>query len=238
LVIDAVAPNLPFTLMQRSGYAVMNPSKDNIVKALGWDYDFVVLQDEYFMNEFRYNFPEISGLKKIAGNGKISVFKPNPKSGDLLRNDSFTNNPAYIQSINFEGTIDDSWTNTRSTDSISHSGDQAGHMKPEDEFGLTFKSSDLRVLKRKETALMFSSKFLRTQSINTVLVIKINSNEKHIYYREFNLQDVLKAENEWQTVSLMFRLPKIETDNFEFSVYFWDPGKGELFYDDIKMEVY
>lgn len=75
LVIDVVAPNIPFILMQRKGFGIMNVSRKNIEETLKWDFDFIVIQNGYLISEVYVEYPEIlSKLNKIGDNGKISVF--------------------------------------------------------------------------------------------------------------------------------------------------------------------
>jgi acetolactate synthase regulatory subunit len=76
LIIDDIAPNIPFILMQRKGFVVMNTNQKNIEDALKWDYNYIIVQNEYFIPEIYTPYPNIlSKLNKIADNGKISVCK-------------------------------------------------------------------------------------------------------------------------------------------------------------------
>ena len=66
LVIDAVAPNIPFIQMNRRGFAVMNTSQKNIEEALKWDYNYIVMQNEYFIPEIYIEISEFIIEKKEA----------------------------------------------------------------------------------------------------------------------------------------------------------------------------
>ena len=48
----------------------------------------------------------------------------------------------------------------------------------------------------------------------------------------------IKKIGKWQNTSLLFQLPRIETENYEFKLYIWNTGRAELFYDDFKFFVY
>lgn len=240
LVLDAVAPNLPFASMKRTGYAVMYPTKENIDRALQWPYDLIVMQDEFLWNELSYTFPEIlSSLHRVAGNNKISVFrfsagqKENPKA--MIRKS--TPIPAFTSMVDFEGNSFRGWTNLKLSDSVVYSGRKAGHLISGDEFGLTFRSDSLSVLKTGDNRVFITFRMLKQKAEGSLLVVKVNSNDKLVHYREFDLQELPMKEKEWQSVELMFNLPRIDVENYEFSVYLWNPRESEMYYDDFRIEI-
>jgi len=76
LVIDAYAPNIPLILMNRKGYYVLTTSSENIIKSLTYNYNYVVIQDQFLMSDVIASYPDLlKKLEKIAGNGKISIYK-------------------------------------------------------------------------------------------------------------------------------------------------------------------
>lgn len=241
LVIDAVAPNIPFILMQRKGYAVMNTNQENIEEALKWDYDFIVVQNEYFISEIYTPYPNIlSKLEKIADNGKISVCRYSEnKQQSLLEFIGITNEESVFEtSVNFEGAPDSLWQNFSPTADFSYEGDYSGHLTKDIVYGLTYKTKKLSELETGSRTLLFSSYFLRDTNVNSEIVVSINSNGKNIYYKSTNLKDLIKTEGEWENVSLMFQLPMIESDDYEFAIFIWNTGKSELYYDDFSFSLY
>lgn len=241
LVIDAVAPNIPFILMQRKGYAVMNTNQENIEEALKWDYDFIVVQNEYFISEIYTLYPNIlSKLEKIADNGKISVCRYSEnKQQSLLEFIGITNEESVFEtSVNFEGAPDSLWQNFSPTADFSYEGDYSGHLTKDIVYGLTYKTKKLSELETGSRTLLFSSYFLRDTNVNSEIVVSINSNGKNIYYKSTNLKDLIKTEGEWENVSLMFQLPMIESDDYEFAIFIWNTGKSELYYDDFSFSLY
>jgi hypothetical protein len=73
-IITALAPNTPFVFLNRKGYAVMSLSKRDISKSLDWPYDYIIIQNEFFLAEVHPIYPElINHLTKVGDNGKISV---------------------------------------------------------------------------------------------------------------------------------------------------------------------
>ncbi|HKK81407.1 MAG TPA: glycosyltransferase family 39 protein, partial [Prolixibacteraceae bacterium] len=86
LTLGAYAPNIPFILMDKKGYAVMSTQRENIDHALSWDYDYAVMQNQFILSDIYSSYPEIiNKLDEIAGNGKISIYRKekNPREETL-----------------------------------------------------------------------------------------------------------------------------------------------------------
>lgn len=241
LVIDAVAPNIPFILMQRKGFAVMTTSRENIENALKWDYDYIVVQNEYFISDIYTPYPDvISKLNKIADNGKISVYTYTDNNEQsflefLGLNDKI---PVLEKFVNFENTPDGLWENYNPTDSYAYSGNSSGHLTPEIGYGLTYKTQDLPALKENSCTLFFSSYFLTDTTLDCEIIVSISSHDQSLYYKSNNLKDIIQNSGEWEKVSLLFQLPKIQNDDYEFAIFIWNTGNCELYYDDFKITIY
>jgi hypothetical protein len=50
--------------------------------------------------------------------------------------------------------------------------------------------------------------------------------------------NLIRQEEEWEKVSLLFQLPKIQNDDYEFAIFIWNTGKSELYYDDFGFSIY
>jgi hypothetical protein len=241
LVIDAVAPNIPFILMQRKGFAVMKTNQENIEEALKWDYDYIVVQNEYFIPEIYMPYPDIlSKLNKIANNGKISVCKLSDNNQQSLLDFLGLNKkePVITKTVSFENKPDSLWENFNPSDRYTFSGTSSGHLTSDIIYGLTYKSKHLPELKNNSRTLLFSSYFLKDTIINSEIVVSINADEQNIYYKSYNLKNLVKQEGSWEQVSLLFQLPKIQGDDYEFAIFIWNTGKSELYYDDFGFSIY
>jgi hypothetical protein len=242
LVIDAVAPNIPFILMKRKGYVVMTTNQKNIEEALKWDYDFIVTQNEYFISEIYTHFPNIlSKLKKVADNGKITVSKYTEKNKQSLF-DFFGlkhKMPLFKTTLDFETTPNNNlWQNLNSTSNYSYNGHYSGHLTNDMIYGLTYKTKKLPELALDSRTLLFSSYFLRDTIINCEIVVSINSNGQNIFLKSTNLQNLIKTKSEWQKVILCFKLPKIQSKDYEFSIYILNTAKSELYYDNFAFSIF
>ena len=241
LVIDAIAPNIPFILMQRKGFVVMNTDKENIEEALKWDYDYIVIQDEYFISEVYTPFPDIiSKIEKVADNGKISVCRLSLNNQQSLLDFIGLNKKqaVFAEKVTFENAPDSSWYNFNPSDRCASSGKSSGHLTPDIVYGLTYKTKHLPVLKSNSRTLLFSSCFLKDTVINCSIVVSINADGRSIYYRLSNLNNLMKQDSVWVQVSQLFQLPKIQSDDYEFAMYIWNNGKSELYYDDFEFSIY
>lgn len=241
LVIDAVAPNIPFILMQRKGFAVMNTDQENIEEALKWNYDYIVVQNEFFIPEIYSYYPAIlSKLNKIADNDKISICTLSLNNQQDLMDFIGLNHKKKVfeKIITFENTPDGLWQNFNPTDKFAYSGTKSGQLTPDIVYGLTYKTKHLPELQNNAHTLYFSSYFITDIVINCEIVVSINANGQNIYYKTFNLMNLIRQEEEWEKVSLLFQLPKIQNDDYEFAIFIWNTGKSELYYDDFGFSIY
>jgi hypothetical protein len=241
LVLDAVIPNMPFILMERKGYAVMQMDIKHIEEALSWDYDYIIFQNKYFMEGAYKVYPDIiSKLEKIADNGKISVCKATKNNKQSI-NDFLSLikvKPVFESYMDFENTPDNYWKNVKSLKKKSPPGSFCGYIDSTMEFGLTFKSNDLNFLTAKPHNLKFSSYFLSSSHIDSEIVVSINSGGKNIYYKSHNLKDFVTDKNEWTYAEMIFPLPTIKSKDFELGLYIWNTGKSEFWYDDFGFNIY
>gem|GEM_PF-3727825 len=73
LALYAYPQNGPFIQMKRKGYTVMQ-HKENIVNAaLTWDFDYIVIEDNIYRDNFEERKDVLGRLNRIADNGCISV---------------------------------------------------------------------------------------------------------------------------------------------------------------------
>ena len=66
--------NIPFIEMNRKGYSVMFYDTNLVNNALGFDYDYIVIEDSVFQKQYRNWEFVFSHLKRIDGNGMISLY--------------------------------------------------------------------------------------------------------------------------------------------------------------------
>ncbi len=244
LVLDAVAPNLPFLLMKRKGYALMKPTRENLEQALLWDYDYAVFQNSYFVDRIFRNYPQlIEKLNVIASNGRITACrKGGETTTDLMQFLGFSDKQLRFNvSRGFEGKQDAfGWSNVKLTDKHSFSGQYAGVVAPEMEYGWTYRADCADMKVSGNAALVVSGFFLSAADspFEAEVVLSIQDGNNTIHYHSFSLKEWLQDSGHWAEVPMVFVLPEALPAHCKIAVYLWNRGRGELYYDDISISLY
>jgi len=232
LVIDAYSPNTPFILMGRKGYAVLTTSRENIVESLTWNYDYVVMQDE-FIPEVVINFPEINRhVQRLGGNGKISIFSPdeNNRPKDLSEllglkdRNTIYNSQLYVS---------DTTANTQRNNKAQES---TGVLTSDQQFFNLATIDSLYFEGKSERLITIEGMFYSENEINDLfLVASISSPE---YYKSINFINYLKNNNEWEELSFIFPIPGHTNDYRDLKVYFWNTSGQHLVMKNIAIKIY
>lgn len=244
LVIDSYTPNIPFILMQRSGYAVMSTTKENIKQALQWNYDFIVIQDCFLLSDVVEAYPQIiNEIKRIAGNRKISVYKKRVAAEPNTLHDFLNINPVDIQILeetDFESQVDSIWLYADSLQLSKDSTNRFAVLPSEQEFGITLKLNNKKCLTKQANSLLVELQVLAHKKPEHIhLVASVTDNGDRIYYRTYNLGNQIDTLSKWQHVHLLFPvLPVALSDNNELAVYFWNKKRKCIFIDNLSVTVY
>ena len=244
LVLDANIPNAPFLLMERKGYPVMNTTRKNIENALKWNYDYIVIQNDYFISDIYSVYPEIvNRIEKIADNRKISLFKlrPHPIETqsvlDFWKLDKAS--MPFSATMDYDTIVNDSyWSNVKITRDTVLSGEQGGVLVSDREYGLTFSVSDIQVWTINRPVLFISSYFLSTEIADLYLVIDLTANDERMYFRTVNLEPYIQAEGEWEKAEFIFQLPQLKDKMSNLKVYLWNQGHNHIYLDDFSVLIY
>jgi hypothetical protein len=70
------------------------------------------------------------------------------------------------------------------------------------------------------------------------LVVTFLHKGANYHYRTLNISDLPLKMNEWNRVTMDYMTPFPRSKRDDFSVYLWDPGKAEVFVDDLSVEVF
>lgn len=73
LTLFAYPQNTPFVMMNREGFAVMRNRPKVVAHALTFDYDYILIEDEVYRQEFDSAQYILPYLQRIAGNGELSL---------------------------------------------------------------------------------------------------------------------------------------------------------------------
>lgn len=246
LVIDAYAPNIPFILMNRTGFAVLTTSRENIDKALKWDFDYIVIQDDFLLSEVVSNYPElIERIERLASNGKITLYRmlPEPKQQTLYSFLGLKDKiPVSVERCAFEpvdSVWNKHWKKIRLTNEVNYNGRASGFVNEKQEFGLTYILTNPGMFRDSARLVFFKGQFFRNKDLKGCSIIaSVAAGDKSLFYNAYELQDLITKSNQWQEVNLFFRIPKIEEKDFKLKIYIWNQGRNTLYYDDTEVSIY
>ncbi|MCK9320555.1 MAG: glycosyltransferase family 39 protein [Bacteroidales bacterium] len=216
MALRTFAPNIPFILMKRSGYAIMSFDSSTTNKIFEWDYDYIVFENENFLtNIYAKDSNILKKIRKIATNGKISICKPS------------SNNPQTI--LEFLE-LNKKKIGYKYTDTSSYI------MDSKTEFDLNIKIDDLSFLNNKNGIMVFNADFKIKDEKDIYIVANIKSNNKDIYYYSYPIS----AKDFWVNIPFIFSFPKLEgKDKYSLILYIWNNGgDGELYYKNPNFSIY
>lgn len=240
LVLDGIAPNIPFLLMNRPGYVNLSTDEKTLRNMLTFPYDYVVLQDAYFLPEIYSNYPGITNeLQPMASNGRITVYR---KKKGVRSLDAFlglqNKKPVLEASCNYETQADsNSWENTTPFPDEQQPGNQIGIVAPQQEFGLTFALRNAGLLQQ-NTLVKVTGRLRGERDKQIELVVSLNENDQNIYYRTYALNNFFKDAANWGELNLIFHVPAARSDKNELKVYFLNIGKGTHACDDVRIQMF
>ena len=239
LVIDAYAPNIPFLLMNRKGYAIMTTSKTNIKNALGWDYDYIVTQNDLFFSDIYLAFPQfISQTKLLHNNRRISISKriDYKKDVDLKEYLGLNKTKSVLKEIaNFDTTTSSNWLNISTSNLHKYSGKKSGIIKNKT---IIYSSNKMPSITSERRLMYFHSYFLQSDVSLCKIAINITSKGTNLFYKDYDITSSFKYNNKWEKTNLVFQLPKIDNPEYKFEIIITYNGKGNLYVDDIGFELY
>lgn len=244
LVVDAYAPNIPLILMDRKGFAIMKPTKENIQNALTWKFDYVVVQNDFFVSDIISAYPEIlKMIEKVADNGKITICKLSKTTNKQTLTEFLgleNKTPVFEKLLTYDQPINDKhWENAQISTDFAYSGSASGKLSPDMEYGVTYKIKSLPALVEKSRTLLFSSYFWNNGNLKDCeLVVSLNDGETSVYYKSYNLRSLLKTQKSWEKLDLLFQLPQVKSEYSEIAIFLWNTGKGELYTDDFGFRIY
>ncbi|HLN54197.1 MAG TPA: glycosyltransferase family 39 protein [Prolixibacteraceae bacterium] len=244
MVIDATSPNAALTFMNHNGYPLKYLTKKKLLNALKWDFDYVVFENDNFIDVVYSVYPDIvKRLKKIGDNRKISVCTltdsmPGQTLQDLMNLENMT--PLRHFGLTFDSVPETNWHNVNPTGENAYSGNKAGKLTADQLYGITYNNSDIPELKESARTMIVSGKYLHNKDLEKCFVVfALNLDGKpNAVYSVQDLKDVLKEKNVWEKGSIRFELPKVEAEKYELSVFLWNVGKNDLLIDDFEIKLY
>jgi hypothetical protein len=241
LVLDAVAPNIPFIQMKRKGFVVVTTSKDNLQNALHFPFNYIAIQDNWFMNDIYPNYPEIIDLlSKKTDLGPVSVYtlRETPIPTSLFDFLELNKNKSVIkEECTYENTLKSEWEHTEKSDSVVLDGQFSGIVLAENEYGLTFRTKPSPLFTYIDRTLFLSADVLKPElSPKCKIVVSIDAPGKNLFFQEIPLSMIRSSKSSWKKTQALINIPKTSIPNSTLTVYFWNKGRNNLHIDN--MEIY
>lgn len=245
VVFNAQTPNIPFIRMNRNGMSVMYDDDVNLHKqALKWDFDYVIIQNNFYFDKLKTTFPEVTThFKKIGSNGNLTLCVRDslqkPKT-DLEFFKSKNTIPLLNVKNDFESKNPNTgnWKNIHKLSKKHHTGKYSSEVFKE-EFSNDFNLFNNKLFTTDFHIIDYSFWFHSDQTPHDLhLIFTADSDGRQIIYTGYSLTDLLKDTTEWQYVSIRTIIPKFVEKEHKFAIYFWNKGKNHFFVDDISIKIY
>jgi hypothetical protein len=239
IVLNGFTPNIPFVLMNRTGYCTMLTNKKAFKNALKFPAKYVIFQNEYFLSDIHSVYPSIlKHLKFVASNGKITICTKSEKISDqtleeFLNLDSKT--PIEQQNINFENS--NLPTPILTQKSERNPNNTVGLMAEQIEYGNIYQSLNNPQFMQQYRIITLKGIFEKVPSKDINLVAVITEHDSLTYYKEYQIIAPKKQEG-ISKFTYLFNLPKVQSEKNEIKLYFWNPNKSTFQLDQLEVKVY
>ena len=238
-----VAPNIPFLLMNRKGYAIQNTTGEIIKDALTWDFNYITVANNFLVSDITNEYPDfIKRVKKIGSSQKLSVYQLLKSWNSAVTLKKFlgldTLAPIIEESINFDTTSSPAWKNTEHTDSIYFSAPNSGLVGRTQKYGLDLKYTNLDNSVNDPRYVFITAKVHAKENNESKIVISITRNGKSLIFKPYKVKLFLRKPDQWNDVTIFYYLPSMAYKNTQISIFIWNPGRDKMFYDDFKATVY
>ena len=238
LVIHTFGPNIPFIHMNRVGLIVGGHSPEDIERALGWKWDYLVFQKPYFMEEVYSIYPQIlEQVESIAWNENLILCKRKTDSipqsmmefmgaknaYKIIRTDFETKNPAQ-SGIQYEK-------------DPQNGKNQIGVINENEAYGFAQDFTKQVGPDTKGRVLKVKGKFLRKNDNPIAIIVAYSTGNDLSYYEAIGLDSVLTL-NEWTEKEFIIFLPKRSSATEKLSFYIHNTNKNVVLLDDLEFAFY
>lgn len=241
LILESQAPNIPLMLMNRKGYVVANFSSENIHNALQMDYDYIVTQNQYFFKTIYSLYPKfISETSKIYDNGVISISVKDSNSTSLVDYLNIDEKKIMLdQTMHFDNVKHKKgWRNVNTSNKKSVSGDKSCLLRRTQKYGLTYSNNDCRNFKGKNLNLLIQSDYNVSDSCSVEIVLAVNNHTQPTRYQNVDLSTSITQPGIWKSHQALFKLPQIQSDSTDITLFLLNKDSAELYLDDFRMVLY
>ncbi|MCX6352134.1 MAG: glycosyltransferase family 39 protein [Bacteroidetes bacterium] len=237
LVTGVQATNIPFLLMHRKGFALLEYSlPDVITEATNWKYDFAFFHNDSLRDDVdKKFFPVTSQLTHWFFSGDyILAAKSTKKLSEITRRSD--SKPIYSNAINF---INDS-ANGWESEIIFDSKGKIGIIPPTQEYGVGVKITDPKILCGSGRKFIVNTTLFaeNENAKDFLLVTACNQNGKNVFFKGYEISKALQVSKQPQNITAIYHLPQLTTNNPELVFFFWNRRKNTVCYKRMEVGLY
>jgi hypothetical protein len=235
LIFESFAPNLPLIAMNRKGFAIMANRTSTIDKALTWDYDAIVIQNEQFVSKILPIYPEIiNKMTKIWGNDIITIYKLKENNLDINQFFELDKKEILVESsVNRIDGDNSSWQNA-----VQYMNDSSSILLITTENGPVFSKHTTHFFSTNKT-VFFEGKFKLPEQQNTSITISVsNQKGENLYFKVKDLKNIMAKNTDWNTVRLWLNIPVINEEKLEFKLYINNSSKSVIYLDKLFVKIF
>ena len=205
-VLGSYTPNIPFLLMNRTGYCNMYSNYSAIKKSLDFPSEYYIYQNEFFLQDIYAHYPQIiNHLKMVASNGKITICKKEKSNQNLEQ---------FLKLDKMKPIVDLKSSKYKNIEILSTQ-----------EFVMLYNTKNNKQFsKNRVVKYTFDSKGKPLRDVS--LVVSIVDNDSLVYYKCFSLY--FNPKKVWNQNYNLFSLPKLDSKSSELKIYFWNPNKENI----------
>ncbi len=224
LALDAYTTNSPFILLNRKGVAVLTTSDSNIVEALKLPLDYTTVIDTFLFSDIYQNFPDIIyHLDYIDRTKQLRLLKPSEDTSSI----NFFNRLHHYSFLDFSvdsGSIYNGYSN------YTNRNGESLQLNEGIEYGLTY-SQEIETDNNEllTDVVIDADVFLPDSTTTSTLVVSVDNQ----FYQPYYLENEVDSIGEWNHLHLRTKLPA--NTKGELKVYFWNPDRKKLDYDNFRL---
>jgi len=245
LVLDAQSPNSAFVHMKRQGFAILYSNKEDIEKALGWNFDYIAIQNCLLYPELSNLYPDILKLfERVGGNDNITILRRAKDKREKTAMDILgltARMPKLNSTINFDTIPVGPWNNTQSTQDPIDTTNAVGYTANSSEWSLALTLNDSTLRSLKSAYPLFHAKLFSNEKQGKIYLMANyelgrNSISQQLY--EFNLDSINAGK--WRDINLILPASRfIESkEKNQYTLFIWNIEKKEFFYDSVSVSIY
>lgn len=242
LIMPVHGPNIPFSLIDRKGFALVVFHEEFVTTALNMDWDYAIVQNRFLVEEILPAYPTLPAyVELVADNNLLSLFK---KRGETKEDNSFVSMldldkriPFFKLETDFDTDLPQGLEMLEPLDSIGFQGSRGIEIGPEMEFSMAWGLNWEDLEGKGNIKLLLKGKVLKEKEdlVGFQMIGFERVGPEVVFYQDYELGPLLGTGTEWQDFQLTFDYPEIKEEGAELRFHIWNPGKNKIQMDNLEI---